>query len=160
MEMTVIDPGSEDLAGKIAAGCAADGLTAADISIRRVASANEVDQAPDLVVLAPETDFTAGRRAQQPAACGILLLPGDADADDFDADCVVTYGMSPKNTLTLSSIGEDACVVALQRELLTVSGDMLERQEFKVKSGMRPESLLAVAGALLILGRTLPETNP
>ena len=54
--------------------------------------------------------------------CGILLLPGDANVPmSFDAGCVVTYGMSPKNTLTLSSIGEDtSALLALQRELLTV----------------------------------------
>jgi hypothetical protein len=95
-----------------------------------------------------------------PIKCGILLLPGDADADSFDAGCVVTYGMSPKNTLTLSSIGEDTCVLALQRELLTANGSMLERQEFNIKSGLRPDRLLAMAGALLILGLKLPEINP
>ncbi len=72
---------------------------------------------PDILVLSPDAVMT--RRVESaPIKCGILLLPGDADADSFDAGCVVTYGMSPKNTLTLSSIGEDTCVLALQRELL------------------------------------------
>lgn len=84
--------------------------------------------------------------------CGILLLPGDADAGIFDAECIVTYGMSPKNTVTLSSINEESCVLALQRELLTIKGDVLERQEIKIRGGMPPNCLLAVAGSLLILG--------
>lgn len=92
-------------------------------------------------------------------ACRILLLPGDADAGIFDAECIVTYGMSPKNTVTLSSISEESCVLALQRELLTINGDVLERQEIKIKGGMPPDCLLAVAGSLLILGINLSESK-
>ncbi len=143
MDITVIDSGNEDIAGRIAAGCAAAGLKADDVRIRHVASAaNVTGPPPDLIVVSP--DAAAGKRGEAvPTACGILLLPGDGDAEDFDAGCVVTYGLSPKDTLTLSSIGEEICVAALQRELLTVSGDMLERQEFMIKTTLRPDSLLA-----------------
>ncbi len=160
MEITVIDPGMENIAGKIAAGCAPDGTDAMALRIRRAVSPDALNgPPPDLLVLSP--DCIAGRSAGSARVrCGILLLPGDADAEGFETGCIVTYGMSAKNSITLSSIGEDACVLALQRELPTVNGDVLERQEIKIESSTRPDSLLAVAGALLILGQKLPGINP
>lgn len=159
MEMTVIESGTEDIASNIAAGYTWAGQNMQTVRIRRAVTPEDLTgPPPDILVLSP--DAVTSHIVSAPVECGILLLPGDADAEDFDAGCVVTYGMSPKNTITFSSIGEDTCVVALQRELLTVNGDMLERQEFKIKSGLRPDGLLAVAGALLILGRQLPEINP
>ncbi len=159
MEMTVIDP-IGDIAQIITASYSKSGRGAGDIVIRHVLSPGDLNgQPPDILVLSPDAVMT--RRGQSaPVQCGILLLPGDADADSFDAGCVVTYGMSPKNTLTLSSIGEDTCVLALQRELLTANGAMLERQEFNINSGLQPDRLLAMAGALLTLGLKPSEINP
>ena len=155
--MTVVDAGTEDIAGIISSGYAHGG--AGHVCIHRVNStAALAGTSQDIIVIS--TGFVMVHRTDtKPVGCGILLLPGDADAEDFNAECVVTYGMSPKNTITFSSIGEDACVVALQRELLTIGGDMLERQEFKVKSDLRPDTLLAVTGALLILGQKPSELN-
>mgnify|MGYP000026848776 CR=1 FL=1 len=43
---------------------------------------------------------------------------------------------------------------ALQRELVTVQGQVVERQEFpwRLSPGASPQAALAVAGALLLLG--------
>jgi hypothetical protein len=60
--------------------------------------------------------------------------------------------MGPKNTLTLSSISEEGCVLALQRELVTASGSVLDRQEFVVAAGGDADDVLAKSGALLLLG--------
>ena len=158
MEMTVVDPGTEDVAGKITDGYAGHDKEGT-IRIRRVLTTDELTGTPpEVMVLSPDYVMPY-RSGAKPVKCGILLLPGDADAEIIDAGCIVTYGMSPKNTITFSSIGENVCVVALQRELLTAGGEMLEQQEFKVKSSLRPDILLAVAGALLILGQKLPELN-
>ena len=44
----------------------------------------------------------------EPAAvtAGILLLPGDCPRSDFRAGTVVTYGLSPRDSITLSSLRE------------------------------------------------------
>jgi hypothetical protein len=60
--------------------------------------------------------------------------------------------MSPRNTVTYSSIAEDSCVVAVQRELKTFSGKRVESQELRVEGGMHPDMLLAVTAAALVLG--------
>lgn len=86
-------------------------------------------------------------------ACHILLTPGNERTDLIDADCVVSYGMSGRNSITLSSIGESECVLSLQRELVTVTGKILERQELPVSCliGLSKEELMAVFGTLLLL---------
>jgi hypothetical protein len=154
-ELTIIDAGCDDIAGKIASGIKEYGGDASSVRIVKAASCEtRITSRPDILVLTEDAPKLE-RKADERIRCGILLLPGGADAEAFDADCIVTYGMSPKNTITLSSISEESCVVAIQRELLTSCGEMLERQEIKIKGGMRPTSLLAVAGALLILGLKL-----
>ena len=44
----------------------------------------------------------------EPAAvtAGILLLPGDCPRSDLRAGTVVTYGLSPRDSITLSSLRE------------------------------------------------------
>lgn len=169
-EVIIVDAGCDDIAGKIASGIDESGGYNGDILIRSIHSLKEITQKKtDVLVLTEHTVKT--RREDTPwepgmrISCGILLLPGDiitGDGDDevdiFDAECIVTYGMSPKNTITLSSISEGICVLALQRELITTKGDVLERQEIKINGGMRPDCLLAVAGALLILGQRPTDT--
>jgi hypothetical protein len=91
--------------------------------------------------------------------CAVLLIPDSATEiiGYFGAECVVSYGMSEKSTITLSSISEHETVVALQREVPTIHGEILERQELKLKrAGIPEESLLAIVGVLLVTG-TAPE---
>jgi hypothetical protein len=161
-EVTVLDTGCDDIAGRIASGIEEYEGSSGDILIRSIRALNDTTmKRTDILVLSADD---AKYRHDQNAhiSCGILLMPGDTvacDTDVFDAECIVTYGMSPKNTITLSSISEDTCVLALQRELVTTKGDVLERQEIKVKGGLRPDSLLAVAGTLLILGQKISDVN-
>ncbi len=88
--------------------------------------------------------------------CRILLIPDSAGEvlRFFDADCVVSYGMSEKCSVTLSSISENHAVVSIQRELPTLDGDLLERQDLKMNrpENLSEESLLAAASILLIAG--------
>jgi hypothetical protein len=169
IELTVFDPGTDEIVDKIIARLREYGgaSPAGNVVVRRVAALSSL-LGVRTEILVVSSDVTASDIAGiGRVACGIALLPGDIETVGFDAGalnieagCVVTYGMSPKNTLTLSSICEDSCVVALQRELLTASGDVLERQELRVRGGMKPETLMAVTGALLVCGVKLSDENP
>jgi hypothetical protein len=86
--------------------------------------------------------------------CDFLLIPGDASAYDIRARGIITYGMSPRDTLTLSSVGETRCVLTLRREVPTVFGGILDVQDILVSSAGSPEDTLALAGGLLVLGLT------
>lgn len=169
-EVAVLDSGDDDIAGKIASRIDEYGGNTGVILIRSVRSLNEImKKKPDILVLADDAAMSCrvdsqGVQNNARIDCGILLMPGDSigvsrDTEIFDAGCIVTYGMSPKNTVTFSSIGEDTCILTLQRELVTITGDVLERQEINIKGEMRPDSLLAVAGTLLLLGLRISDTN-
>ena len=60
----------------------------------------------------------------------------------------------PRDSLTISSRERDTLWAALQRELVTVDGRVVEQQEFPVSLGQGEEELsaLAAAGALILLG--------
>ncbi len=115
---------------------------------------------PDLVVVSPEA---ARRELLLPADCRTVLLPGQAGgaAGRLRAASAVSYGPSPRDTLTISSREGDRLWCALQREIVTVDGRVVEQQEFPLRLGRDGEELtaLAVAGALLLLGVPPEELN-
>lgn len=108
---------------------------------------------PALLVVSPRA---AVHRGRQPETCRMALLPGDTPLSGWDlhAASAVSYGAGPKNTLTLSSREGQRLWLALQRELVTIQGHIVDRQEFPwiLARGASPQSDLAVAGALLLLG--------
>ena len=70
---------------------------------------------------------------------------------------MLSYGLSGRNTLTLSSLDEGRASVAVQREFVSLAGRAVERQELVLpRDGQSPDLLLAQAGTALLLGR-LPE---
>lgn len=107
----------------------------------------------DLLVIAPGAVGLAGSGA---ISCGTVLLPGAAGSQVQNLRTVsaVSYGTSPRDTLTFSSLeGEQICL-ALQRELVTLAGTVVEQQELVLPfpPGLSPLPFLAVTGALLLLG--------
>ena len=116
---------------------------------------------PTLLVVSPGA---ARRGLRLPAACRTVLLPGDAGQllEGVRAASAVSYGVSPRDSLTISSREGDRMWAALQRELVTVDGQVVERQEFPlaVPPGTRELSALAVAGALLLLGVPPEDLEP
>ena len=116
---------------------------------------------PTLLVVSPGA---ARRGLRLPAACRTVLLPGDAGEllEGVRAASAVSYGTSPRDSLTISSREGDRLWAALQRELVTVDGQVVERQEFPlvVPPGIQALSALAVAGALLLLGVPPEELEP
>ena len=106
---------------------------------------------PALLVVSPRA---AARGIPVPRQCRTVLLPGGMGGVLPRAASAVSYGASPRDSLTISSREEGALWAALQRELVTVDGQVVERQEFPLT--LEPEvgelPALAAAGALLLLG--------
>lgn len=79
---------------------------------------------------------------------GILLLPGDCPRSDLRAGTVVTYGLSPRDSITLSSLREP--VLCVQRTLPLLCGGVLEPQEFPLPGVEGAERLLPGVGTRLL----------
>lgn len=106
---------------------------------------------PALLVVSPRA---AARGMRMPRQCRTALLPGGMGGVLPQAASAVSYGASPRDSLTISSREGDTLWAALQRELVTVDGQVVERQEFPLvlEPGAEELSSLAAAGALLLLG--------
>lgn len=106
----------------------------------------------DLLVVSPGATGWAGAGAVD---CRTVLLPGGAAllARTLRTRQAVSYGTSPRDTLTFSSLEGDQLCMALQRELVTLEGTVVEQQElvlpYPPKSSPLP--FLAVMGTLLLL---------
>ena len=86
--------------------------------------ARSAGQRPALLVVSPR----AALRGPIAAACRTALLPGDPPLPELElqAASAVSYGAGPRNTLTISSRTGDRLWMALQRELVTVQGQVVE----------------------------------
>ncbi len=106
----------------------------------------------DLLVIAPGALGWAGAGA---LGCKMVLLPGSAGplARAFQVGCAVSYGTSPKDTITISSVEGRQLCVAVQRELVTVGGGVVEQQELvlTLPASLSPPFFLAAVGAQLLL---------
>jgi len=107
----------------------------------------------ELLVISPGAIGWAGAEA---VSCRMVLLPGSSGplARAFKVESAVSYGASPRDTITISSIEDDQLCVAIQRELVTVGGGVVERQELVLPfpMGWSPLPYLATVGTLLLLG--------
>lgn len=106
----------------------------------------------DLLVVSPDL---RGEDAA-PALCRALLVPGRLSplVGEVEAGWAVSYGVSSKDSLSLSSLGEKDLCLSLQREVVTLTGDCLECQELRLpRAGhTSPFHVLACAGVQLLLG--------
>lgn len=114
----------------------------------------------DLLAVSSDARGWAGAGA---IACRTALLPGAAGAlvRHLRVEQAVSYGVSPRDTITFSSLEGNRLCLALQRELVTLSGGVVEQQELVVPcpAGSFPLSTLAAAGVLLLAGLP-PEELP
>lgn len=105
-----------------------------------------------LLVVAPDAQGWGGAGVLH---CRTALVPGAAgpQAGRLKADSAVSYGAAAKNSITVSSLEGDKIVLAIQRELVTVSGAVVERQELVLPfpAGTDSDRFLCLAGALLLL---------
>lgn len=69
---------------------------------------------------------------------------------------VISCGMSAKNTVTLSSLGSDLLLAALQRTVIDFSGTELDPEEFRIKliKSYTPFAVMASVAVLLLKGIT------
>ena len=104
----------------------------------------------DVVVVSPEYARTTVPCPN--LRCGVLLTPHGCFFTPQGAKSLVTYGMSPQSTLTLSSLGAQSSLLAIQREVTAVSGRVLEQQELPVPSAGSADTTLVTAGGRLLLG--------
>ena len=80
----------------------------------------------DLIAVGFDTELLA-----RPCSCTILLVPeGIKGIQYIQAVCAVSYGCISKNTITFSSVDEEKVSLTLQRSLMTLSGNLLDSQEF------------------------------
>ena len=106
----------------------------------------------DLLVVSP--DWTGENRSVSP--CRAMLIPGRLAhlAEGLTASWAVSFGLSPKDTLTLSSMGEETIHLALQREIVTLTGQRQDPQEFPLDRQDHTAlcQILACVGIQLLLG--------
>ena len=82
----------------------------------------------DLLVVSPGAMGWAGALV---LSCRIALLPGGLSAltRSLPASSILSYGPSPRNTITLSGLNKGQAAVAVQREFLSLGGRSVDRQE-------------------------------
>ena len=106
----------------------------------------------ELLALTPE----GPARLEGVVRCRLLLAPGESRLSGVRADRVVTYGLSPRDSLTLSSLTEP--VLCVQRVLPRPDGDVIEPQEFPLPPLPFPAAeLLPLLGIWLL---RMPLTEP
>ena len=110
-------------------------------------------------------EVRAGRHPAELAGARLELLTVSPAAGPLaralNARQAVSYGTSPRDTLTFSSLEGDRLCLAVQRELVTLGGAVVEQQELVLpfSTGASPLPFLAAAGTLLLLG-VPPEELP
>lgn len=131
-------------------GCPAEWLTMLPPGIRRAGRTAELtEHVWDILVLTSQGCAALGAAA---AVCRILLAPGECPpvvASQLGAEKVITYGMSARDSLTLSSLTEP--VLCVQRVLPRPDGTWIEPQEFPLPElPGRADRLLPLLGARLL----------
>ena len=116
---------------------------------RRIRRAEELtEHLWPLLALTPEGCWALENR---PIVCRILLAPGDCGLalEHVQAETVVSYGLSPRDSLTLSSLTEP--VLCVQRALPRLDGAVIDPQELPLPPLPAPaEALLPVLGLYLL----------
>ena len=95
---------------------------------------------------------TVRGRQEVPISCACLLVEGTCPAEllsSVKTAYVVTYGMSRRDSLTLSSLREP--VLCVQRSLIRPDGTVIEPQELPLgELPLPPEQMLPLLGLQLL----------
>ncbi|MGI6577107.1 MAG: hypothetical protein ACOX1Q_03460 [Eubacteriales bacterium] len=106
----------------------------------------------DAILVFPDTDLSLNKYS-----CRILIIPDvlitdEAIIKNASALCVISYGLSPKNTVTLSSTNDHRNVVALQRDIISLDNSLILRQEFTLDCDLSHYETTALASLMAISG--------
>lgn len=95
-----------------------------------------------------------GELGDTAALCRVLLVPGDCTAplERITAETVVTYGLSSRDSLTLSSLAEP--VLCVQRQLPRPAAAVVEPQEFPCRTSGSCGGAAAAAGPAAVAAAT------
>lgn len=115
-----------------------------------------MDNTPQNVMLSVENADFAVIMQEYSGICegsfGTVLCPENISCGIY-ADNVVTYGMSQSSDITLSSVGNERCVMSVQREITTLYRQNIEPQEIIIpRMHLSPHDAMAVYAAFLIIG--------
>ncbi|MDO4315707.1 MAG: hypothetical protein Q4C45_08000 [Oscillospiraceae bacterium] len=131
-------------------GCPAGWAGRLPPGTRRLTSAEELEER--VWTLLALTASGCGRLGERPVRCGTLLVPGDcppAELARVRAEAVISCGLSPRDSLTLSSL--ESPVLCVQRALPRPDGGIVEPQEFPLPDLPEPaEELLLLLGLRLL----------
>lgn len=128
--------------------------------IRSYSSLDELGgKEPELLVVSPAAALGT-MSVKTSVSCGYALLPGGNPKllKAVKPECIVSYGMSDKDTISVSGAGANSVMLSVRRELPVMGGGVVEQQELRVDAGdMTNDMVMAVKTAQLILG-TQPES--
>ena len=132
-------------------GCPVEWARLLPPGTRRARSAEELAEHlwPLLVLAAKGCRALEGRPGN--AVCRLLLAPGECPSilTRIRAETVISYGLSPRDSLTLSSLTEP--VLCVQRALPRPDGTVIDPQEFPLPPLPAPaEALLPILGLRLL----------
>ena len=117
---------------------------------RRLREVGELSQQRWGTLLLPPG--TVGFIQAVPVSCLCLLVEGGCSAEflvSVKTAHVITYGMSPRDSLTLSSLREP--VLCVQRSLMRPDGAVIEPQELPLgELPLPPEQMLPLLGLRLL----------
>lgn len=109
---------------------------------------------PELLVVSPAVALGA-KSTKSSVSCGYALLPGGHPKllKAVKPECIVSYGMSDKDTISISGAGKRTVMLSVRRELPVMGGGVVEQQELRIDAGdMTNDMVMAVKTAQLILG--------
>jgi hypothetical protein len=82
-----------------------------------------------------------------------LIVPGGTLR--VESECVITYGLDSRSTVTMTGWDESRSLLCVRREILSVSGEVIEPCELPVRTGGDTiEETIAIAVSALVLGWT------
>lgn len=117
---------------------------------RRLQKAEELLEQPWGILLLPPGTVRAIQEV--PISCACLLVEGTCAAEllaSVRTTHIVTYGLSPRDSLTLSSLREP--VLCVQRSLQRPDGTIIEPQELPLGTlPMSAEQMLPLLGLWLL----------
>ena len=119
---------------------------------RRIQRAGELtEHIWPLLALTPEGCRALVEAEYGGIVCRLLLAPGDLQVlpPPLQAETVISYGLSPRDSLTLSSLSEP--VLCVQRALPRPDGGIVDAQELPLPAVFGPpEPLLPLLGLRLL----------